>query len=177
MPQCGDIFYTLEPARRVTPKAMSPLVQIAPSSFHCFYTSASISNPVKTEPNTNRKLFRRTSIPNTKHQPPNLSRQARILNAPTLFHRQNQPHSRNGVPDQQNTPEGAGPADRRQLGRAEIRRDERGQVRGRNRSGHYTVSGVVACWRCFGKKETASEDFVLLSLGTIADRFATTGQA
>ena len=154
---------------------MSPLVQIARSSFHCFYlTSADISNPVKTKTTTNRKLFRRTSKPN---QPPNLSRPARILNAPTLFHRQNQPHSRNGVPDQQNTPEGAGPADRRQLGRAEIRRDERGQVRGRDRSGHYTVSGVVACWRCFGKKETASEDFVLLSLGTIADRFATTGQA
>lgn len=52
MPQCGDIFYTLEPARRVTPRAMSPLVQIAPSSFHCFYTSASISNPVRTKTKT-----------------------------------------------------------------------------------------------------------------------------
>jgi hypothetical protein len=169
-PQCGDIFYTLEPARRVTPSSMSPFVHIARSSstVSTHVSLDLIFQTTKQQPTANFPAISASQTPQKRPQT------ARILNAST-FHHQNQPHIRNGVPDQQNTPEGAGPADRRQLGRAEIRRDERGQVRGRNRSGHCTVSGVLEL-EVFRKKGNGVGEICLAWVGKIADR-SRTGQA
>lgn len=61
----------------------------------------------------------------------------------------------NGVPNQQNTPEGAGLAHRWQLGRSEIRRNQCRQVRGRNRPGHcaVSVSTRFLWWRGRGEQK------------------------
>jgi hypothetical protein len=60
---------------------MSPFVQIAPSSFHCSYTSASIFNLTKQSPTTAN--FSALSADQTADKS---LQTARILNAPT-FHR------------------------------------------------------------------------------------------
>lgn len=119
------------------PPSPSHSEAIRPDCLIPLHFTTHVSLDIYKAENTLSILDYRTSNPKTR----NTSLTHRLLKvfnfsptAPTSIH--------NGVPDQQNTPEGAGPADRRQLGCAKIRRDKCGQVRGRNRSGHCTVSGV-----------------------------------
>jgi aspartate kinase len=150
----SHIFYTHP--RRVTPR---PFVQTATSSSHLTpsrehsYTVPKPHSRFLTTAPANQTLNKFTST----------HLRLKVFHFPTNPH---QLHIHNGVPDQQNTPEGAGLADRRQLGRAEIWRYQRGQVCGRNRSGHCAVSGKrTILWR--GREEKTFGK--VLVLGKIAD--------